>query len=306
MDTTPNKTTIPTLALNLQLIRSQWQPFTAHSLLTVLIFAEQLVPGLIIKAVFDTLATSGPLVGPNLRRLWGWIALYVAVEVARILLGIGYEYFGWTFRLRCQAVLVGNLFASILRRPGDLPLPVASGEALNRFRFDEDMGEVTDFPTWFPDQVGKWIAAAVAVVIMARINLPITLVIFLPLVGVMFLTRLIWGKRLVYSYRCGLANDAVSGFLGESFGAVQAVKVAGAEADVTAHLTQLNATRRAMELRAGFWTSLLNALSDSVVNFSIGVMLLMAASAPATLTACTAPKLSPKKPLTASIARRAA
>ena len=53
-----------------------------------------------------------------------------------------------------------------------------------------------DFPTWLPDQVGKWIAAVIAVVIMARINLTITLVIFLPLLGVIFITRLAWGRIL--------------------------------------------------------------------------------------------------------------
>jgi hypothetical protein len=44
---------------------------------------------------------------------------------------------------------------------------------------------VADFPTWPPDQVGKWIAAGVAVAIMASINLPITLIIFVPLLGIM-------------------------------------------------------------------------------------------------------------------------
>jgi hypothetical protein len=64
---------------------------------------------------------------------------------------------------------------------------------LNRFRHHEDMGEVTDFPTWIPDQVGKWVAAAIAVVIMARINLTITLVIFIPLFSIIILSRLAWG-----------------------------------------------------------------------------------------------------------------
>ena len=102
------------------------------------------------------------------------------------------------------------------------------------------MGEVTDFPTWIPDQVGKWVAAAIAVVIMARINLTITLVIFIPLFSIIILSRLAWG-RLLGTYRAGrLALDAATGFLGEAFGAVQAVKIAGAEEGVVDHLTALN------------------------------------------------------------------
>ena len=138
---------------------------------------------------------------------------------------------------------------------------------------------MTDFPTWVPDQVGKWIAAAIAVVIMARINLTITLVIFIPLFSIIIFSRLAWG-RLLGTYRQGrLAFDAATGFLGEAFGAVQAVKVAGAEEGVVDHLAALNYARAQVELQQVFYRGLLSALNNSVVNFGIGVMLLMAGTA---------------------------
>lgn len=279
MKTSAAQETIPTWKLNLLLIKYQWLPYTLHFFFCLLIFAEPLVPGLIIKAIFDSLSLTTPapaLAGQNLERL---IGLYVLVELARLVVAIGYEWFGMTFRLLTSAWLRANLFASILRRSGDQPLPVSSGEALNRFRHSEDMGEITDFPTWIPDQVGKWIAAVIAVVIMARINLSITLVIFLPLIGVMFLTRLFWGRMLVYSRLAKSAGDATAGFLGEVFGAVQAVKVAGAEENVAAHFMQLNDQRRRVDMRYAFFRGLLNALNSSVVSFGIGVMLLMAGMA---------------------------
>jgi ATP-binding cassette subfamily B protein len=207
------------------------------------------------------------------------IALYLGIELARLFVAIGYEYYGMTFRLLVSSLLRANLLSSILRRRSDQPLLVSSGEALNRFRHDEDMGEVTDFPTWIPDQVGKWIAAAVAVVIMARINLTITLVIFIPLLSIIILTRLAWG-RLLNTYRQGrLALDAATGFLGEALGAVQAVKVAGAEETVLDHLITLNRARAQVEVQQVFYRGLLFALNNSVVNFGIGVMLLMAGTA---------------------------
>ena len=275
--------TIPTWRLNLQMIRYQWRAFSLHFIFSILVFAEQLAPGLIIKAIFDRLSGAvGPennqLLGLNF--LWWLIILYLLIEFARLFLAIGYEWFGMTFRLLNFTLLNSNLFGSILRRRGDQPLPVSAGEALNRFRWHEDMGEVCDFPTWIPDQVSKWIAAAVAVVIMARINLPITLVIFLPLIGIMFITRLFWGRMLAYDRQARVANDAVTGFLGESFGSVQAVKVAGAEADVVARLRRLNDNLRAIHLRLTLFRGLLNALNESVVNFGIGVILLMAGISP--------------------------
>jgi ATP-binding cassette subfamily B protein len=274
---TPVSTTIPTWKLTALMIRNQWGVYTLHFLFSLLIFSEQLAPGLIVKAIFDRLSVQGAQ--SDVTFLWAMIALYLGIEMARLFVAIGYEYYGMTFRLLVSSLLRANLMASILRRRSDQPLPVSSGEALNRFRHYEDMGEVTDFPTWIPDQVGKWIAAAVAVVIMARINLSITLVIFIPLFSIILLSRLAWG-RLLGTYRQGLmAFDAATGFLGEALGAVQAVKIAGAEEAVVDHLTGLNRARAQIEMRQVFYRGLLSALNNSVVNFGIGVMLLMAGTA---------------------------
>jgi ATP-binding cassette, subfamily B, bacterial len=282
MTSAPIPPTLPTWKLNLRLIRYQWGSYTLHFLFCLLVFAEQLAPGLIVKAIFDQLSAPGGAGATwwlGLDALWWLVILYVLIEAARLFVSIGYEWFGMTFRLLNTALLRANLFASILRRRSDQPLPVAAGEALNRFHYHQDVGEVTDFPTWIPDQVSKWIAAAAAVVIMARINLTITLVIFLPLFGIVFLTRLFWGRMLVSYRESRTAHDGVSGFLGESFGAVQAVKVAGAEDDMIAHLERLNERYRQAELRVALFRGLLNALNTSVVNFGIGVMLLMAGAA---------------------------
>ncbi|MHB1318199.1 MAG: ATP-binding cassette domain-containing protein [Anaerolineae bacterium] len=288
----PAQDTIPTWKLTALQIRYQWRPFLLHSVLCVLVFAAPLVSGGVVKTIFDRLerlvvapatGAAGPWPGgpgpggPG--ALWQFIALYVLIELGLVLVGVGYEWFGMTFRLRNQMLLSLNLFAGILRRRGDQPLPVSPGEALNRFRWNEDMGEVTDFPTWIPDQVAKWIAAFVAVVIMARINATITAVIFVPLLGVIFITRLFWG-RILALYRQGRrALDASTGALGEAFGAVQAIKLAGAEEHVVAHLSRLNERRRGIDLRTTLARRSLDALDESLVTFGIGVMLLMAGTA---------------------------
>ena len=269
--------TIPTWKLTALLIQNQWKVYTLHCLFALLIFAEQLAPGLIAKTIFDRLA--GEPSQSDVPFLWGMILLYLGIELARLFVAMGYEYYGMTFRLLTTSLLRSNLMASILRRRSDQPLPVSSGEALNRFHYNQDMGEITDFPTWIPDQVGKWITAAIALVIMARINLTITLVIFIPLLSIIILSRLAWG-RLLETYRAGrLALDAATGFLGEAFDAVQAVKVAGAEESVVEHLATLNRTRAQVEVRQVFYRGMLNALNNSVVNFGIGVMLLLAGTA---------------------------
>jgi len=265
---------IKTWALNGQMIRFQAWNFSLHSFFTLLVFGLQVVPGLVVRQVFDTVSGVHP---GRETYLWMWVALYVLAELARLFFSVGSEWFGWTFRFSVSALLRSNLFAGILRRPGDKPLPVSSGEAVNRFR--DDVGEVSDFPTWIPDQIGKWIAAFIAVIIMASINLTITLIIFLPLIGAGLLTRLAWGRILYYDRASGRATDAVTGFLGESFNTVQAVKIASAEEHLIAHLQKLNETRASAEVRLQMYRGLLDALNSSMVTFGIGVMLLLAGQA---------------------------
>ena len=70
---------------------------------------------------------------------------------------------------------------------------------------------------------------AIALAIMASINLQITLVIFLPLVFAFVASRFVWTRIHAHVHAAGQADDAVSGFMGELFGAVQAIKVANSE-----------------------------------------------------------------------------
>lgn len=253
-------------------------PFVIHSVLTLLVFTSSIIPGLLLKAFFDTLGGAAP--GPALLGIDPLVlllALLLLTELVTIATTYGYDWFGFTFRERINALFRANVLASILRRRGDQPLPVSPGEVINRMH--EDAGEASDFPLWLPDQLAKWIVAGVAVVIMARINLQITLVIFLPLLGVMVLTRLTWRKYLEYQRLSAARGDAVTGFLNEMFDAVQSVKVAGAEAAMTARFTRLSEQRAAADRRLELFRALLDSTSSSVVAFGTAVVLLMAGTA---------------------------
>ncbi|MEJ5200449.1 MAG: ABC transporter ATP-binding protein, partial [Anaerolineae bacterium] len=271
---------IPTWLFNWRIIRYRPGLFLAHSLCVILVFGLQVFPGLLLKVVFDAIGAGAvtadlPVVGPV--AVWWLIALFVGVELARAVGSFGVEWTGWTYRRVVAALLRSNLLASILRRPGNRPLPVSPGEAINRFR--SDVAEVSDFPTWFPDQIGKILAAIVAVFIMARINLPITLVIFVPLAGIMIITRLAWGRILHYQRVSAQATDAVTGFLGEMFGAVQAIKLAAAEEPVIGRLMTLSRVRQEAEMRKNLFWGVLNAVNSGAVSFGIGVILLLAGHA---------------------------
>ena len=84
---------------------------------------------------------------------------------------------------------------------------------------------------------------------------------------------------LRYRQESGLAEDAVTGFLAELFGAVQAVKVAGAEDRATAHFERLNETRRRTAIRATLLEEFAFGMQGIAVTVGIGMMLLLAGQA---------------------------
>jgi ATP-binding cassette subfamily B protein len=244
----------------------------------MLFFAAQVVPGLIEKNVFDTLTGAEPAT----ISLWTLIALYISAELARLATSFADVWTGVTFRQTVGALLRSNLLASTLRRPGATVLPVSSGDAINRF--EDDVDETSDFPTWLPDQAGQVTAFVLALIVMVRINMTITLVIFLPLIGAIVISRLAWGRVLRYYQSSREATGAVSSFLGELFGSVLAVKIANAEDDVIGHFRALNDERRKAMLRVRMFRELLDSIFDNAVTFGIGVTLLLAGQAMAART----------------------
>ncbi|MBK9715172.1 MAG: ABC transporter ATP-binding protein [Kouleothrix sp.] len=264
---------LKTWPFNWRLITYRPWPYAIHFILHILFLAAPVALGLVEKAVFDTITGAAPVA----LGLWWLIGLYVSVGLARLAISFGDVWGGVTFRRMVGGLLRRNMFASLLRRPGALAMPISSGEAVNRYR--DDVAEVADFPTWLPEVFGLVIAFIIAVIIMAQINLVITLVIFLPLFGSVVVTRVAWGRILHYSRLSGQATDAVTGFLGEVFGAAQALKVANAEEDAIAHFDALNAARRTATIRERTFRELLRSVSDGAVTFGIGVTLLLAGRA---------------------------
>ena len=90
---------------------------------------------------------------------------------------------------------------------------------------------------------------AIGIAIMASINLLITAVIFVPLLLSTVVSRMAWSRIQAGWHAVGQTSDAVTGFLGELFGSVQAIKVANAESKVISHLDKLNDARRKARMR---------------------------------------------------------
>jgi ATP-binding cassette subfamily B protein len=262
-DSTNRRDRLGTLAFNWWIIRAEPGFYALHVVGRLLVLLVPVGLGLIERAVFDEI-TSGASVGLT---VWSLVGLYVGLAVGRFGADLAEAWGSWTFRRAVGRMLRYRLLAATLRRPGAAPLPVSPGEAVNRFR--DDVNEVSDFPTWFPEVVGNVAAFAVAVWIMGRINLAITLIVFLPLAVGLVVGWLAWSRLHDFAQTALISQDKVLGLLGEILGAVQAVKLAGAETGVVERYRALNRIRARATVR---WHLLWEAiLSTSAVSATLGI-----------------------------------
>jgi ATP-binding cassette subfamily B protein len=235
-----------------------------------------LVPGIFIRQIFDQLSNRTLLADDARATIWALAGVLIGVALARLVTALGYLGEKMTL-LVADTLMRHNLFRHILGRPGANALPPDSspGEAVSRLR--DDMAHISVFMTWTADPVGQLLAFAIAFVTLARIDLRITVFGFLPLVVILAFVNGLNNRIRRYRKANQESIGQVTGLLGELFGAVQAVKVAGAEAHVVAHLQHANEIRRAAALRDKLLTNLINAFSFGATNIATGVLLILAA-----------------------------
>lgn len=245
--------------------------FAASMTLWIGVHTLPLSFGLITRWFFDALTGDGPA-GMN---VWSVIALLAATEGVRIVVFF-FAAVVWTFNWHIlMAVQRANMLAWIVRGPGARTLPDSTGEAVSRFR--DDAEEFADFIDTWLDVSGTAVFTAVALGIMATINPLITAVVVLPLFGAVLLTRLMTARIKRYRRARRETTATVTGFIGEVFGAVQAVKVAAAEERVTRRFNTLSDARRDAALKDSLFTELLVSYNQNAANLGIGVILLLAA-----------------------------
>ena len=172
-----------------------------------------------------------------------------------------------------------NLLRSLVGDPGPVAqrLPGSPGEAVSRFRDDTmDLAMVLD--VWL-DISGVAIASALAVGIMFRIDSRVTVVVVLPVLAALWLCHWFTPRLRAWRREAREATAAVTGFIGDRFGSIGAIKAAGAEPCVQERFDQLGATRAKAARRDEVGTQLIQSLSGATGNLGIGIALLLVAPA---------------------------
>ena len=212
--------------------------FAGNALIWIVEDFFYLVPGLVLRTVFDALSEREQLtVG-----FWALLALLPALSGVQTLLVLGGTATGETFHGTTRALLRKNLLRLLLRRPGARALASSPGEAVSRFRGDVD--QVTQLSEDLIDSMGNVAAAVVALAIMLTISPLATAAVLVPLVVVRVATALAKGPLERTRRDSRTATGQVTGFIGETFGAALAVKVNSAEANAVRHLSERGDVRR--------------------------------------------------------------
>jgi ATP-binding cassette subfamily B protein len=238
-------------------------------LLRLLIFGVAIqMTGLLTQKFFDSLGTPQPGGQPYLLA-----GLMVAVAFVRSLAIMADIPLSFWFQFRSAALMWRNLFARILERPGGQAVPGSPGEAISRFR--DDVAEALRFVLDLPFATGTLLFAVLAVAGLVQIDARTTLVVFLPLTVMVAVANWAMKKIEVYHQANRIASAAVSDFLGETFGAVQAIKIADAAGRLVARFHALSEARKQAAVRDRLFVQIYDTFFWNISNLGTGVVLIL-------------------------------
>ncbi|MBF2014951.1 MAG: ABC transporter ATP-binding protein [Rivularia sp. T60_A2020_040] len=231
-----------------------------------------ILPGLIIREFFNTLTGESKYnFSPTIL-----IIFLLVTGLGRVIFIFIGRLTKTQHRFTMSALLRHNLLQAILKRPGAMSLPVSQGELISYFRDDIEL--IEDNVVGTAEVFDAAIFAFISLIILANINWKMTILVFLPLVLVIFVIQQM-GKRIKrYRRNSRIATEKVTGLIGEIFNSVQAIKVAGAETLLISHFQELNEQRRKAVLKDQLFTAILNSNFQNLVNLGTGIILLTAAS----------------------------
>ncbi len=232
-------------------------------------FCWQVAPALIIKAFFDMVTGEAQLTFG----IWAIVAFLAATWIGRVVASYGFYYADVPIFADMNTLLRKNLLKYILRRPGASQLPDSAGEAVSRFKKDVD--EIPLFVILINDIMVGLIIIAAAIILMAQISLSVTVMALIPLVIVGIVANLATSRIEHYRRASRKAGGKVTGFIGEFFGAVQAVKVATAEKNVIGYFHKLNDERRILTIREKLFDEVLGSIYRNTSTLGTGVILVL-------------------------------
>jgi ATP-binding cassette subfamily B protein len=251
-----------------QLIKAAPGWYAANVLLWTLIWILPVIPALITQRYFDNLGS----VGFNPATL---IALLLGYGAARLAVMFTAMWNDVNFMFRISSTLRRNLLERIFDLPGAQSVREASGEIISRFR--EDVEHVEEATSMTVDLIGTMLFGLIAASVLTAIDAQMTLLVFAPLLFMVVVAERAGTRIRRYRNAARQATEQITGALGEIFGAVQTIKVAGVEKPMIEHFKRLNHERRKMMVRDKLLTAILESVFWNTLSVGTGLILILAA-----------------------------
>ena len=261
------KTTAPLTMIWRMMRQGGWWYVINLTVIVVLLLVE-LLPGLINRQVLNDLQS-----GQQLSIPWLMLSALLGITLTRVMLWFAMAYTNPQTRVRSENVMRRSLLARIFQQPAVAALKGSPGEIVSRFR--DDIGEMPHVILQLNDIIALACFAAVSFYVMYQISPSATIAIAAPLILIVAGARFAYNRIYVYRQERRRATGRVVGFIAETFGAIQAVQVAGAEQHVLKHFDELNNIREKATLREVLFDGLLDAMFRNAVSLGTAIMMFM-------------------------------
>ncbi len=251
-----------------ELMRYRPKRFALSAALWSLMHGSPVVFGYLIGKIFDSLSGEATVAANP----WVPVAIFASVALGRnAILWLG-EVVWIDHWLEQSLQLRRNMLRWLLEAPGSRVVELSTGRAISTFR--DDVDDVMEYLESYVDGGGFIIFGLGSLGVMASIDPGLTLVLLVPLFLTLVLTQTLVPEIRKRRREMRAATEAVTGFVGELFGGVQAVKLAGASEPVLGRFRELNEHRRHRALRDTFLTEALRSINVNMASVAVAITLI--------------------------------
>ncbi len=236
----------------------------------IVFYAARLCFGLVLQGFFNAL----PDASLNEAYLWSLVGVLVAVGLGRMLFSLYRVSVSQVWMFEQARLVHRNILERLLELPGAQAILGSPGEVISNLR--DDMRIITIMFAMIAYNISLLVFTIVAIVILGRVNLMITLLVILPFLSVVAIGQTLKERLNGYRRASREATARLTGAIGEIFSAAQAIQVAGMEGPVLAHFDMLSEDRRTKMVRDSVLNSTMNAVFTNAVGIGTGVILLCA------------------------------
>lgn len=244
-----------------------------NGLLWIIIQCSMLIPGLVMKEIFDSLNYKNT----SYSKIGLLCILLVLVALIRVLIMYGGFRVDVLHKFYIGSLLRKNIFKSILEKPEGNEMHASLGEALNCIRDDTEEAENTF--NLLIDSLGFMVFGIISLGILLSISVKMTLLVFMPLVVILVFVKSMRKNIVKYRKDSREATANVVGIMGEVFSSVQALQLNSAENNVLKHIEKLNNHRYKSSMKDTILNQALTSVFDNIVNIGTVLVLFLSAQA---------------------------